>query len=171
MTGSFASMTYKIIWTRIMLESSADKTVYFYTLLSVCFVVCLATGSFVASRFADKIKRAFFTLANIEILIGLLSLLSLGIFNETSFFLSAFAGSGSSWMGNGFRSAGGMLVLLIIPACLTGLVFPLVTRMYAEDIKTLGVKIGRLGALDINRCPDRLFYYNLHLYTSCRYTI
>lgn len=149
MIGSFASMTYKVIWTRIMVESFADKTVYFYSLLSVCFVVCLATGSFVASRFADKIKRTFFTLANIEILIGLLSLLFLGIFNESSSFLSAFAGSGSSWVGNEFRYAGTMLGLLLIPVCLTGFVFPLVTRMYAEDIKTLGSKIGRLGALDI----------------------
>lgn len=149
MTGSFASMTYKLIWTRIMLESSPDKTVYYYTLLSVCFVVCLATGSFIASRFADKIKRTFFTLAIIEILVGLLSLISLVIFNQTSSFLSAFAVSGFSWTGNEFRSAGGMLVSLLIPVCLTGLVFPLVTRMYAEDIKTLGGKIGRLGALDI----------------------
>jgi predicted membrane-bound spermidine synthase len=52
-------------------------------------------------------------------------------------------------MGNGFRSAGVMLVLLLIPVCLTGLVFPLVMRMYAEDLKTLGSKIGRLGALAI----------------------
>jgi spermidine synthase len=149
LAGSFASMTCKIIWTRIMLESSADKTVYFFTLLSVCFMVCLAIGSFVACLFTDKIKKTFFTLANIEILIGLLSLLSLGLFNETSPFLSAFAASGFSWMGNGFRTAGVMLVLLFIPVCLTGLVFPLVMRMYAEDIKTLGSKIGNLGALDI----------------------
>jgi hypothetical protein len=107
MTGSFASMTYTIIWTRIMLESSADKTVYFYTLLSVCFVFCLATGSIIASRFVDKVKRSFITLANIEILIGLFSLLSLGLFNGTSSFLSTFARSGFSWMGNEFRSAGG----------------------------------------------------------------
>ena len=149
MIGSFASMSYKIIWTRIMLESSADKTVYFFTLLSVCFVICLAAGSFVASRFADKIKKTFFTLANIEILIGLLSLISLGIFNETSLFPSHEVVSGFPWRDIEFRNAGVMLVLFLIPVCLTGLVFPLVTRMYAEDIKTLGSKIGNLGALDM----------------------
>jgi spermidine synthase len=149
MIGSFASMTYRLIWTRIMLEASADKTVYFYTLLSVCFMICLAIGSFIASRLTDKIKKTFFTLANLEILIGLLSLFSLGLFNEISPLHSGYRQSDFSWIGGIFGSATMMMGLFLIPVCLIGMILPLVVRMYAEDIKTLGSKIGTLAVLDM----------------------
>jgi len=40
-------------------------------------------------------------------------------------------------------------VLFLLPFTLSGFVFPLVTRMYAEDLKTLGRKIGMLGVLNV----------------------
>ena len=36
--GSFASVGYEIVWIRILLESSADKTLHFYTLISLSLI-------------------------------------------------------------------------------------------------------------------------------------
>lgn len=146
---SFSTLTYKIIWTRTLLESSADKTIYFYSVLSVSFIACLALGSFIVSRFADKIKKKFFVLALIEIFIGLTSIIVVGIFNEISNQLTLLQTTGIAWIVSMLGKAGMMLGLFLVPLSLTGFVFPLVVRMYAEDLKTLGAKIGILGLLDV----------------------
>ncbi|MBN2762406.1 MAG: fused MFS/spermidine synthase, partial [Bacteroidales bacterium] len=148
-TGCFATVTYKIGWTRMLLELSADKTVYFYTVLSVVFFVCIATGSFVVSRFADKIMKKFLVLGITEIVIGLASLLSIALFSEISHLFSQPSDVHDTWMMLMAGETGLLLSVFVLPVALTGFVLPLVTRMYAEDLKTLGQKIGILGALDV----------------------
>jgi len=147
--GSFAAVTYEIVWIRLLVESSADKTVYFYTMLTASILGCLALGSFLASIFADKIRKKFFVFALVEILIGLTSLLSIGLFGEIMPLLSQPASLQDSWHATMTGSTGTIIVLFLLPFTLMGFVFPLVTRMYAEDLKTLGQKIGMLGVLDV----------------------
>ncbi len=147
--GSFAAMTYEILWIRMLVESSSDKTVYFYTVLSLIFLGCLALGSFLAGMAVDKIRKKFFVFAVIQILIGLTSLLSLGLFAQILHLLSQPPAQQISWRVFMTGQAGTVIVLFLLPFTLTGFVFPLVTRMYAEDLKTLGYKIGRLGVLNV----------------------
>jgi spermidine synthase len=155
--SSFIALTYKIIWTRLLIESSADKTIYFITLISACLITGIAFGSFVFSRIVHRVRRNFLGLAILQILIGITALLSLGLFGGISSSFSLHSEGSYSWSRLMVKEAGLLFAVLTVPYVLLGIMFPLVVRMYAEDLKTLGRKIGTIGLLDASGAVAGIF--------------
>ena len=53
----FTTLAYEVIWTRILVGYSMDKTTYFYSTIIIGFIFGLSLGSFLIAKRIDRIKR------------------------------------------------------------------------------------------------------------------
>ena len=78
----FATLAYEVLWARIFIGFSYDKTTYFTTVIVLSFIFGLSLGSYIISGWIDKRKDLVTLLAIFEILIGLSSLAILMLFSR-----------------------------------------------------------------------------------------
>jgi spermidine synthase len=144
----FATLAYEVLWTRIFIGFSYDKTVYFTSVIVLSFILGLSLGSYLISHWIDRQKNLVTLLALLEITIGLSSLGLLMIFSRIALGLNLQRSMFDSWthiMGKEYLI---FFLLLLIPNTLTGMVYPIVSKLYAGNIGVLGRKMGTIGFLD-----------------------
>lgn len=144
----FATLAFEVIWTRIFIGFSFDKTTYFYSVIVLGFVFGLSLGSFLISKWIDKRKNLVTILAVLEILIGLISLALLLLFSKLSLILNLQRTVFDPWMKIIGKEYLMFFLILVIPATLTGMVYPIVSKLYADNIEKLGNRMGIIGFLD-----------------------
>ncbi len=144
----FTTLAYEVIWTRVLLDFSFDKTVYFYSIIILSFIFGLALGSFLFRRKADKIKKHFFVLGWLEIAIGLSSFALFFVFLKLSPIITQLRPDSGNWYLITGREYLFIFILLLIPATLMGVTFPLVSKIYTDNIHKIGHSIGKMGFLD-----------------------
>ncbi len=144
--SSFSMTSFIILWKRILIEFSDDKTIYFSTLLIAVFLISLAAGSFLITSFIDKYRRKFVAIAAMQLIIGITSFCALGIFMAVypAFFR---LNEPASWFKLITQESGLIISVILIPFGITGSLTPLSIKIYAEDIKTLGFKTGQVFLL------------------------
>jgi spermidine synthase/tetratricopeptide (TPR) repeat protein len=142
--GGFASFLYEIAWTRVLTLILGGAVQAFSVMLST-FLIGLALGSFVLSRWIDRSRDLFLFYAILEGLIAVMALALLPVFGELPWFYIRF-----------FPSVGdrySLLMLfqfvicfltLIVPTFLIGVTFPVVSKLYARDLGSLGQRIGEV---------------------------
>ncbi len=135
----FTALAYEVLWTRIMISFSFDKTIYLYSVIIVSFICGLGLGGFISKAFVDRVKNLPGLLALIIILTGLSSLMLLFVFLRAS---PSFSEASPS-----FQYI--LIFILILPsAILMGLTFPIVGKLAADKLAVVGRKIGLTGFLD-----------------------
>jgi spermidine synthase len=144
----FTTLAFEVIWTRIFIGFSFDKTTYFYSVIVLGFVFGLSLGSFLISKWVDKRKNLVTILASLEILIGLFSLALLIIFSKLSLMLNLQRTIFDPWIKIIGKEYLMFFLILLIPATLTGMVYPIVSKLYADNIEKLGKRMGMIGFLD-----------------------
>jgi spermidine synthase len=144
----FTTLAFEVIWTRIFTGFSYDKTTYFYSVIVLGFIFGLSLGSFVISRRVDKSKNLVTMLAILEILIGLISLALLIMFSRISLILNLHRTVFDPWLKIIGKEYLIFFLILIIPATLTGMIYPIVSKLYADNIEKLGKRMGMVGFLD-----------------------
>jgi spermidine synthase len=144
----FATLAFEVIWTRIFIGFSFDKTTYFYSVIVLGFIFGLSLGSFLISKWVDKRKNLVTLLASLEILIGLISLGLLILFSKFSLTLNLQRTVFDPWIKIIGKEYLVFFLILIIPATLTGMVYPIVSKLYADNIEKLGNRMGMIGFLD-----------------------
>lgn len=144
----FATLAYEVIWTRIFIGFSYDKTTYFSTVIVLGFVFGLSFGSFLISKWVDTRKSLVSLLAMLEILIGIVSLGLLMLFARLSLSLNLERSVFDPWMKIIGKEYLIFFIILAIPATLTGMVYPIVSKIYADNIEKLGDRMGMIGFLD-----------------------
>jgi spermidine synthase len=144
----FTTLAFEVIWTRIFIGFSYDKTTYFYSVIVLGFIFGLSLGSFVISRRVDKSKNLVTMLAILEILIGLISLALLIMFSRISLILNLHRTVFDPWLKIIGKEYLIFFLILIIPATLTGMIYPIVSKLYADNIEKLGKRMGMVGFLD-----------------------
>ncbi len=144
----FATLAYEVIWTRIFIGFSFDKTTYFSSVIVLGFVFGLSFGSFLISKWVDKRKNLITLLAILEILIGVVSLALLMLFSKLSLLLNLDRSVFDPWMKIIGKEYFIFFLILVIPATLTGMVYPIVSKIYADNISKLGNRMGTIGFLD-----------------------
>ena len=144
----FATLAFEVIWTRIFIGFSFDKTTYFYSIIVLGFVFGLSLGSFLISKWIDRKKNLVTLLATLEILIGLISLALLMLFSKLSLTLNLQRTVFDPWMKIIGKEYMLFFLILVIPATLTGMVYPIVSKLYADNIEKLGNRMGMIGFLD-----------------------
>jgi len=144
----FATLAFEVIWTRIFIGFSFDKTTYFYSVIVLSFIFGLSLGSFAISRWVDRRKNLVTFLAVLEILIGLTSIGLLILFSKLSLSLNLQRSVFDQWMKIIGKEYLLFFFILIIPATITGMVYPVVSKIYADNIEKLGHRMGMIGFLD-----------------------
>lgn len=144
----FTTLAYEVIWSRILVGYSFDKTTYFYTIILMSFIFGLSLGSFLIRKKIDKIKDLASWLGTIEIIIGLVSVAMLIFFAWIAPILIKDRNVFNSWMETVGRDYVIFFVLLSIPTTLMGFTYPIVSKIYADNIKKMGKRMGTIGFLD-----------------------
>jgi len=143
----FCALSYEVIWTRILLGLSSDKSVYFYSTVIITFIFGLSLGSFIVAKFIDYKKNLLALFGFIEIAIGVLAVWLLPVFALLPRLLAETAATASWWLSTGKECFVFFLVMLV-PTTLMGTTFPIVSKIYTTNLKKLGFSIGNIGCLD-----------------------
>jgi spermidine synthase len=144
----FTTLAYEVVWTRILAGYSFDKTTYFYSTIIIGFIFGLSLGSFLISRRIDKMKNLLSAVGFIEICIGLSSVALLFLFSKLAPFLIQKRDLFGTWLANSGKEYLIFFLLLTIPTTLMGMAYPIVSKIYANNIKRLGNRIGIIGFMD-----------------------
>lgn len=152
LTGFFlsgmAALIYEVVWTR-PLSLIFGSTVYAVSTMLAAFMGGLALGSFISSKYADKLKNPLYVFALLEIGIGIYGLVILWLFNILPYpYL---------WIWNNFNLSFGVFnfvqflfsfLVLLIPTTLMGATWPVVNKAYIKHIDKIGKGTGTLYSVN-----------------------
>lgn len=142
-TAGFASLAYEVIWTRALIFYVSSTTYSFAAILTT-FLFGIMLGSYVMARWVDRIENLILLFGIFEGLIALLALLSIPALNNMAAvqqwmlrFLNV-----ASWSEIVLMVFATSFVILLLPTVLMGAAFPVVNRIYVENIPNLGKGVG-----------------------------
>jgi spermidine synthase len=141
----FCSLSYEVLWTRVLVVFVPSTTFAFTTMLST-FLVGIAVGSSILSRFADRLRSPAMALGLIEGGIAVTALASLTSFSYLGSIAYPLTGTAASW--GRTLSVQFLLpaIVMIVPALLMGAAFPVVARMRIADTTKAGSGVGSIYA-------------------------
>ncbi len=146
--SGFAALGLEVVWTRVFLLIYGSTTYSFTIMLSV-FLLGIGLGSLIFGMFVDRVKNLCGLFATLEGIIGLYTIITLYFSDSIPYaLLLFFRKNGSTWetliTGKVLISA----AILLLPALLFGGTLPVVAKLYAREIKSLGRRIGDIYALN-----------------------
>jgi spermidine synthase len=144
----FATLAYEVIWTRVFIGYSCDKTTYFSSVIILSFIFGLSVGSLIIRKWIDRSGNLVNILAFTEILIGLSSFVLMLLFARYSLALNLKRSIFDTWMNTIGKDYLVFFCILLIPTTLTGMVYPIVSKLYTDNLHQLGKKMGTIGFLD-----------------------
>lgn len=140
--SGLAALVYEIAWTRsiaLLIGSSA----YAFSLLLTAYIVGLALGSAVSSRFADRVRDPVRAFALLQVAIGAAATLATPFIDQLSHFASEIiVRLGPSFWGLQAAEFGLILAIMIVPTALMGAAFPLAARIYGQARGSVGASVG-----------------------------
>jgi spermidine synthase len=148
--SGFASFAYEIFWTR-SLVFLVGNTTYAFSLMLAAFLTGIALGGYGIRFVVKRTKRPLMLFAAIEVLIGIFSAASLPLlFSITkSGAGQSFVTSMSGQLGSLILANFGVAVLLMLPpATLIGTTFPLMGRIFVDDLKSTGAVVGKVYSVN-----------------------
>jgi spermidine synthase len=147
--SGLAAIGYEVLWTRILVYSLGPSTYAFSAMLTT-FLVGIAVGSVVISRFIDRLRDPVKVFGAIEILLGLSALVAV-LLIDRMFDIMGFLKEnvqGASWwlyMSTLFLLA---FIFMFLPTFFMGAAFPLAARIYSRGLDTLGKKVGNIYSIN-----------------------
>jgi spermidine synthase len=141
------SLIYQVAWVR-MLSLFFGSDAYSAAMTLSVFMGGLALGSWLASRFADRIARPLLIYGVLEILAALSALVAPFVLDAffavyKVVYVSSF--DTQPWLYQSFRVVVAMATLLV-PTTMMGATLPLLVRRFAHEISELGRQAGELYA-------------------------
>jgi spermidine synthase len=145
----FSTLAYEVIWTRLFLSYSHDRSVYFYTTIILAFIFGLSAGSFLIARSADRKGDILGRFAWIETGIGILVLISFIFIPDLGRWIQHMRLTYTEqWTLTVGREYLIFFLVCVPPVILMGMTFPLVSKMITEKHTDIGTNIGLIGCLD-----------------------
>jgi spermidine synthase len=138
--SGFTALSYEIIWTRLLLLP-LRTSIYAFSFMLALFLVGIAFGSWLSTRFSISIQKPVSTFAAIEVLIGFLTALGMLVFS--------FFGQVSKGFTRELYLGVLTCVLMVLPVAVAfGWQFPVAVRCCISDSTAPGKETG--GAYFIN---------------------
>ena len=146
--AGLSALVYQVAWTRI-LSLLLGSSVYAFSLILAVFILGLALGTLAASRVLEKINDLIKGYGLTQIIIGFSSLLVIPLFGSIPF---ANRWVYENW-GQQFELLQGtnfliIFGLLFIPTFFMGAQFPIVIKVLATKLETVGKNVGRAYAFN-----------------------
>lgn len=144
--SGFASLSYEVAWTRL-LSLVLGSSVYAFTAMLTTFLLGIAIGSAIISRFADRIRDPLFAFAAVQAMIALGVLAISPLLDRLPvLFLVLFEKMGSSfWL---FEIAEFLLcvIVMFLPTLFIGTTLPLAVKAFAGRVEEVGRSVGTVYA-------------------------
>ncbi|MDC1152967.1 fused MFS/spermidine synthase [Nitrospinaceae bacterium] len=146
--SGLAALVYQVAWTRI-LSLLLGSSVYAFSLILAVFIFGLAVGTATTSNLLDRIRYLVRSFGITQIIIGFSSLFIVPLFGRIPFI--------NRWvyenLGQQFQLMQGtnfitILGLLFIPTFFMGAQFPIVIKILATKLETVGQNVGRAYAFN-----------------------
>jgi spermidine synthase len=140
-TTGFISLSYEILWTRILSTYNMSTSQSFALILSG-FLLGFSVGSYLISNIIDAIKNLELMFGKISILTAISGALVLLIFQKFEYLTNSMA----NIVHIDVFTLSLMLAFTVsfVPAIFMGVLFPLGLRIYANDINEIGIKTGNI---------------------------
>ncbi|MFH2001940.1 MAG: fused MFS/spermidine synthase, partial [Planctomycetota bacterium] len=147
--SGFAALGFEILWTRILIYSLGPSTYAFSAMLTT-FLVGIALGSWLISRFTDRVKDPVSLLGFLELGLGLSTLLALLLIDRMinmQHYFSAFFQSNSwlTYMSTNFMLA---FIFMFLPTFFMGAAFPVAAKIYSRGLHTIGKSVGNIYSIN-----------------------
>lgn len=146
--SGMAALIYEVVWVR-PLSLIFGSTVYAVSTMLAAFMAGLALGSYILSKYADRLENPLYTFALLEIGIGIYGLIIIWLFNILPYpYL---------WVWNTFNLSFGVFsfvqfflsfLILMIPTTLMGATWPVVNKAYIRHIERIGKGTGTLYSVN-----------------------
>ncbi|MFQ5430974.1 MAG: fused MFS/spermidine synthase [Nitrospinota bacterium] len=141
--SGFNALIYEVLWTRAFIVFF-KSTVYLFSNLLTVFLFGIALGSHLATRILDKHGDPVKLFGIAQVGIGLFGILSIIFFmysKELAISLGTMFG-GMDWTNDILVMLILMLLAFLVPTVLIGLSFPLICRVVADSLGSIGRKVG-----------------------------
>ena len=149
--SGFCSLAYEVLWTRALIYL-LDNTAQAFTTMLAAFLIGIALGSLIVSRWIDRSRHLLLAFSVAEIMIGLLALLSIPIFGNLGAALGADWGNAyyptsNQWVWALFRFMRSFIVMLL-PTLLMGIALPLAVKIYSGGTGGAAAGVGKSLAVN-----------------------
>ena len=146
--SGFASLSLEVHWTRILAYVVGSHG-YAFGIIVAAFLMGIALGSLIMSRFVDKVKRPILLLGIVQLLIAVFSLLvGRAMFELRGFALWLADYAEGSWTTFITFEVITLFCLFLLPTIAMGMVFPLVMNLIAREYSNIGSHVGRAYAVN-----------------------
>lgn len=147
--SGFAALGFEVLWTRILIYTLGPSTYAFSAMLTT-FLVGIALGSWLISRYTDRLKDPVSFLGIIELGLGLSTLVAVLLIDHMIPMQKALTGyfQSSSWisvMGTRFILA---FVYMFLPTFFMGAAFPVAAKIYSRGLSTIGKSVGNIYSIN-----------------------
>ena len=137
-----ASLIYQVAWTRIF-SLLLGSSVYAFSLILTAFILGLGSGTLVFSQIVGRFKDLKKVFGWLQVGIGLSALAALPFFGKVPLINRwVYLNWGLDFSSIQWSNFLIILTLIVVPTFLMGAQFPVVVRLVARNLKTLGHHVG-----------------------------
>ena len=147
--SGFCGMVYQVAWSRV-LTLIIGSSVYGVTTILVTFLLGLGVGSLLCSGAVARGQCRSFHLGVLLVFIGLSSLGTVFLFQDLPYwFLDCFGRIGGRHDLLLLTNFALSLAVMLVPALLLGMTFPVVVGIYANEVRAVGTRVGEAYCVNI----------------------
>jgi len=145
MVSGFASLSYEVLWARILVFVLTNS-VFAFSVMLTTFLFGIGLGGFLGGKWADRTKNQIYFLGIVECAIGIsgfiagVVLVNLGWIHDAVFSIGPKT---TWWSWNSIRFLEAFLVMFL-PTFFMGVSFPIAGRIAVPQLKQIGSGLGRL---------------------------
>lgn len=146
--SGFVALVFEVTWTRTLTLVFGSSTYAFSTML-VTFLVGLAAGTAIMTKYQDKIQRPVFWIGLILSGIAITGFITACFFNELPWMFLSKAQKlpedpTTCWFLLTINRFVVSFLVMFLPTFLSGMIFPLVVRVYSARPDHIGESVGKL---------------------------
>lgn len=146
--SGMAALIYEIVWIR-PLSLIFGSTMYATSTIIAAFLTGLALGSWIFSKYADRIENPLKTFAFLELGIGIYGLIMISLFNILpSFYLKLYNVFSFSFIIFFVLQFLLSFAIVLIPTTLMGATWPLINKAYIGHSEKIGKRTGALYSIN-----------------------
>lgn len=155
--AGLAALSNEVLWTRIMVYVLGNF-VHSFSLVLMSFLLGIALGSSVISRFLDRPRIGLHLFGGFQLGIGFIALILIPLFTPLiglrESFLAKLSGSGAAldapdpWWTFTLWKMGAAFAMLLAPTFLMGASFPLAVKIYTRATARIGRGVGNVYAVN-----------------------
>ncbi|MCI0514897.1 fused MFS/spermidine synthase [candidate division KSB1 bacterium] len=143
--AGFVSLAYEVVWTRALIFFISSTT-YSFTIILTTFLIGIALGSLVVAKWVDRMTRLLLWLCIFELIIALAAMATIFLLMHLNTFQKMLI---DLVQPGGWTQVSALLfvtafLILIIPTIGMGAAFPIVNRIFVENVATIGKGVGHV---------------------------